>query len=117
MAVAILGIAFGVTIATIGPALRRIDASLTERSATLYGQSLLARVGADLPLVDGVMTGQDRDLYWTIRIAPWRGTEQETPAAIRATFIPHMVEVSVSWRGIRDTETIRLMTLRLGTER
>jgi general secretion pathway protein I len=117
VALTILAVAFGVTIAAIGPALHRIGTDVAERNAITYAQSLMARVGADVPLVDGTTNGRDGNLSWSVGItpwlAPWQKDEQPNFLPLRA----HMVKVSVSWPGPQNDPTLSMSTVRLETLR
>jgi len=115
-AFAILGLAFGVSVAVIGPSLTRLRADAEERSATMYAESMLARVGADIPLVDGRLTGTDGELIWTIVIAPTAPPDQGAELIVVAPLHGHDVSVSVSWSAGSKRREFAIRTLKLGTK-
>jgi prepilin-type N-terminal cleavage/methylation domain-containing protein len=114
VALAIAGLAFGVALPVISESLTGGAAATAEAAAMIEAQSLLARVGQDIGLVDGTLAGHDGDLSWTIEIAPWQPADGTQPGfGVRA----HRVAVAVSWPGHNQPQTLRLVTLRLAPRR
>jgi prepilin-type N-terminal cleavage/methylation domain-containing protein len=111
-ALAIAGLAFAVALPMLSESLSGGAAAATEQQATLAAQSLLARVGQDIPLTDGTLHGQDGALSWTVEITPWTLGEDARPGM---GVTAHHVVVSVGWPGRRRPQVLRLATLRLAT--
>jgi general secretion pathway protein I len=112
VALAIAGLAFGVALPIIAEALGGGAAAEAEAAATLTAQSLLGRVGQDIALADGTLSGRDGDRTWKVEIAPWQMDDAARPGfGVQA----HRVAVSVSWPGRLRAQTLTLATLRLAS--
>lgn len=78
-----------------------------ERRALPVAQSVLARVGADLPLVPGVLEGTQNAIDWRLTI----GDDESGAAAFGG---PRLLDVRVSAGGHRQGDArVELHTLRL----
>ncbi|HZP79821.1 MAG TPA: type II secretion system protein [Pseudolabrys sp.] len=87
---------------------RRADA-LTD--ASLLAQSLLARVGKDIPLQAGELSGRTAaQLPWRLRIEPYGDAPDRDQWPVAA----YTVTADVAWEAGADTHPIELRTLRLG---
>lgn len=114
VALAIAGLAFGVALAIISESLDSAHSAAAEVTATIEAQSLLARVGREIPLLDGTLAGRAGDLSWTIEIMPWQLEDGARPGfGVQA----HRVAISVAWPGRSRQQGLRLITLRLATRR
>jgi prepilin-type N-terminal cleavage/methylation domain-containing protein len=112
VALAITGLAFGVALPVIAEALGGGAAAEAEAAATLTAQALLGRVGQDIALADGTMTGRDGDRAWTVAITPWQPDDDARPGfGVQA----HRVAVTVNWPGRLRVQTLTLATLRLAS--
>jgi general secretion pathway protein I len=110
VALAITALAFGLAIPAISESLGRTAAIARQDAATTLAETLMVRVGRDIPLIDGNMAGQDGGLDWTLAITPWAN---EGDAVQHAGVTLHRVVVTVTWPGISRTQTQRLVSLRL----
>jgi len=110
VALAITALAFGLAVPAISTSLGRTASIAAEDQATTLAETLLARVGHDIPLVDGTATGQAGDLSWAMAITTWRN---EGDAAQHAGVTLHRVLVTVSWPGISQMQSEQLVSLRL----
>jgi general secretion pathway protein I len=109
-ALAILAIALGVLLAVLGDGIRRQGRAEQLAMATLQAQSLLARVGIDIPLKAGVATGTlARGLHWRLNVDP-HGDAGDRKAWPREAY---QVVVEVLSEN-RSEPLVRLTTLRLG---
>jgi general secretion pathway protein I len=110
VALAIVALALAVLLPTLSESLVTGRSAAAELAATVEAETLLARVGADIPLVDSVLSGEDGGLAWTIEIGPWAAGD---PARLSGGLAAHRVVVSVTWPGRLRPRTLRLDTLRL----
>src|SRR5262249_42788838 len=91
----------------ISTGLHWIAAVDADDNATALAESLLARIGHDIPLIDGASTGQADGMTWSIVIAPWTA---EGDAAQHAGVTLHRVAVTVTWPGISQPKSRELIT-------
>lgn len=108
VAFAILAVALGFLMHVIANVVGRTGEAASRAGALEVGQSLLDRLGVDLPLQDGVSEGDGGSRYrWHIEISPYGDEEdrQNWPAAA------HRVAVTVFWD---NGGGLTLSTLKLG---
>jgi general secretion pathway protein I len=109
VALVIFALLFGVLAQIFQTGLRQSAVAEQASAATLLARSQLARVGVEVPLVEGELEGESADgLRWhtVIEVAQAPSEEQ--------ALVPYLVAVSVAW-GARPGEQVTLTTLRLGT--
>jgi general secretion pathway protein I len=107
IALAILAITFGFAFRAFSGGIYWLDRDGTEQRAILLARSQLARIGHDIPLVDGETDGRAADgLAWKIAISPY--------GSAVGGLLGHQVAVRVGWRDGREERQIQLQTLRLG---
>jgi type II secretory pathway pseudopilin PulG len=96
---------------------RAID--LEERSQALgVAQSQLAGAGVEVPLKEGVASGQTADgkYLWTLTIARSAEGQAEANQPIQTAYGLYRIEVVVSWRGADERDhNFSLATLQLGS--
>jgi general secretion pathway protein I len=112
VALAILSIALGVLLSVFGDGIRQQGQAEQLTMATLHAQSLMARVGADVPLKVGVTTGTlPKGLHWQVLVEHYGddGDRKAWPAEAYRV----VVEV-ISGEGEQNRPLITLTTLRLG---
>jgi general secretion pathway protein I len=112
VALAILSIALSVLLTVFGDGIRRQGRAEQLAMATLQAQSLLARVGVDIPLKTGAATGAlSKGLHWRLHVDRYgdAGDRKAWPSDAYQV----VVEV-VSEEGNRNEPLVRLVTLRLG---
>jgi general secretion pathway protein I len=110
-ALAILAASLGVLLDIMSNSIRQTGRAESLAEAGSLARSLLAKIGTELPLRDGEITGQaDRGFRWRVNIEPFGdGTDRrEWPVAA------HQVFAEVSWRDGREERSLVLTTLRLG---
>jgi general secretion pathway protein I len=106
VALAILGIALPVLLASLGNALRQTKESEARLVAASYAESLLASAGVEKPLQIGQTQGEfDAGYHWALSVAPY-----EEPGSIDAWSVKaYLVTATVSWS---NAHAIALKTLR-----
>jgi general secretion pathway protein I len=111
VALMIFALTFGVLAQIIQTGLRQSAVAEAMTTATLIARSQLARVGADLPLEEGIIEGETEDAYrWQTLIRPADvGTLNDDTA-------PYQVEVTVTWGALGAERSITLTSLRLGPQ-
>jgi general secretion pathway protein I len=111
VALAILAIALGVLLAVFSDGIRRQGRAEKLAEATLHAQSLLARVGADVPLRAGVTTGTlPNGMLWQVLVDRYGDAADRKAWAGRA----YRVVVDVLDDGEQNAPLVKLTTLRLG---
>jgi general secretion pathway protein I len=106
VALAIVAVAFAVSLGILSGGLTRLDHDHNVQHALLVAQSELARVGQDIPVADRQIDGESADGFaWRIAITSY--------AAAAGGLAAHDVVITVGWReGWRPRE-VRLETVRL----
>jgi len=111
VALTILALALGVLLNVMSSSIRQTGQAETVAEAGSLAQSLLAKIGTELPLRDGWITGQsDRGFRWRVQIDGYgEGTDRrEWPVAA------HQVLAEVLWSDGPQERSLVLTTLRLG---
>lgn len=112
VAFAILSVSLGVLLQVFAGGLRNAGASDDYTQATLYAESILAAVGREAPLSEGVHSGPINDRF------SWRSTvdayQEGMPSFEQAPPVhAYRVSVEVFWQGMVQARSVRLETLRL----
>ena len=109
VAFTILAVALGTLVSAFGGSSRSMTAAAEMTLLSMEARSLVDRVGADLALGDGEVTGNTPSGWdWTVRIQPTEGARSgDAPALV----IEYLVEVVVRSDAGRE---FTLRTLRLG---
>jgi general secretion pathway protein I len=111
VAFAILALGLGVLMRIFGEGLDRDGRVEPEATAASLDQSLLDRLGADLPVRDGVTSGDFGTGYrWRIEIAPFGDDNDRSNWPVAA----HRATALVSWTAGGIERAVTLTTLRLG---
>lgn len=111
IALTILALALSVLLNVMSNSIRQTGQAETAAEAGSLAQSLLAKIGTELPLRSGQITGQsDRGFRWRVQIDPYgEGTDRrEWPIAA------HQVLSEVVWSDGLQQRSLVLTTLRLG---
>jgi general secretion pathway protein I len=107
-ALAILALSLGGIFGVISDSLRRTGQAEVAAEANALAQSLLARVGTELPVRPGTMAGDFSDGYrWHLEIAPYGDAADSRAWSVAA------YTLSVEIVGADGTPRARLSTLRL----
>jgi general secretion pathway protein I len=113
VALAILSLSLGVLFSVISDGIRRTDQAGKMARASSLAQSLLAQVGAELPVRRGETTGEAADGFrWRLRMEPYGNGEDRRQWPVGA----YTVSVDVSWGATADDHAVTLSTLRLGAK-
>jgi general secretion pathway protein I len=111
VALAVLAITFGFAFRALSGGFDWLDHSERGRTGLLLAETMLARVGHDIALQDGQITGRTPDGFsWTLETTPY-GDVSRLPSG---RLIGHQIQVTVSWTERRRERQVRLTTLRLG---
>jgi general secretion pathway protein I len=114
VALAVLAIALGVLLAVLTDGIRRQGRAERLAEATLHAQSLLARVGADVPLKAGTTTGTlPNGMHWQVLVERYGDAADRKAWPVSAYRV--LVDVN-SGDGEPSGPLLRLSTLRLAAE-
>ena len=113
VALAILALSVTVLLGVISDGLRRTDLAARTAQATSLAQSLLGRLGTELPVQQGETSGELAGGFrWQARIEPYGDNADRDQWPVGA----YHVSVDVAW-GAGDAErSVTLTTLRLGAK-
>ena len=111
VAFAILSVSLGVLLQVFATGLRNVGLSDDYSQATLYAQSILASMGRETPLSEGVRSGPVNDrLSWRSTVSAYvEGLPDPEKSRVRA----YRVSVEVYWPGLVQNRSVTLETLRL----
>lgn len=110
VALAIVALAFAYALPSLSESLGRIGRDHHAVAALSIAQSTLDRVGHDIALRQGEVSGRtDEGFGWTVNAFPYDGIAVP-PAAGLAGFV---VQVTVDWREQGRQRQVRLDTVRL----
>ena len=111
VALAVLAITFGFAFRALSGGFDWLDHSERGRTGLLLAETMLARVGHDIALQDGQITGRTGDGFsWILETTPYGDVSLLPPGRL----IGHQIQVTVSWTERRRERQVRLTTLRLG---
>jgi general secretion pathway protein I len=113
VALAVLALSLGVLFEVASDALHRTSRAEKLSQAGLALQTLLARVGADIPLEPGEPSGQlGNGLRWRMRIEPYGDAADQQAWPVSA----YKVSVEVRWPEGLQERSVSATTLRLGAK-
>ena len=111
VAFAILSVSLGVLLQAFATGLRNAGMADDYTQATLYAESILAAYGREQPLSAGVREGPINDRF------SWRGAvsayAENMPDPEKPRMRAWRISVQVFWRGLAQTRSVTLETLRL----
>ena len=111
VAFAILSVSLGVLLQAFATGLRNAGVAEDYTQATLYAESILAAYGREQPLSAGVREGPINERF------SWRGAvsayTENMPDPEKTRMRAWRVSVQVFWRGLAQTRSVTLETLRL----
>jgi hypothetical protein len=111
VAFAILALTFGFAFQAFSGAFDWLGRSRSSDFALALARSTLARVGHDIALADGTVSGHgENGLTWRVDTAPYGDPRQ----ILHGPLAGHRVEVTVAWTEHHQRRELRLTTLRLG---
>jgi general secretion pathway protein I len=112
VALAILALVTGFAFRAFSGALSWVERGEHEQAALLLAQTLLDRVGRDLPLQDGERSGRTPDgMIWQVRLSP--DTASVDPRVSDPVARGLVVDVTVGWTEPYAARRLHLSTLRL----
>jgi general secretion pathway protein I len=112
VAFAILALSLGVLLQIFQRAMSTTAVSETYSRAVTLAEAKLNSVGADIPLEEGVHSGDPEDgLDWIVNVEPYQldGWLGESPP-----LQPYLVTGVASWPSLAGTRRVLLRTVRLG---
>lgn len=116
VALCILSAAMGAILSVFSTALTAAAEADAITRAVRAGESLLARVGADIPLAEGASAGTlDDALAWRMTVTAYRPDAEL--AAWQMPLRAYWVELDVEWGEADQPRSVHLSTLRLSPER
>lgn len=111
VAFAILSVSLGVLLQVFATGLRNAGMADDYTQATLYAESILTAYGREAPLGEGIREGAINDRF------SWRGTVsahiEGMPDSDKTRVKAYRISVEVFWRGLVQTRSVMLETLRL----
>ena len=111
VAFAILSVSLGVLLQVFATGLRNAGMADDYTQATLYAESILTAYGREAPLNEGAREGAINDQF------SWRGTVSAyadgMPDFEKTRVRAYRISVEVFWRGLAQTRSVILETLRL----
>lgn len=115
VAFSILALALGVLLNIFSGGLRSAIVSEEYQQALAIAESQLARVGFDLMVEDGVVTGVEQGKFsWRIQGTPFEVPQvKKDQAPLAALIRAYKVQVSVEWEEGQDSRSVVLNTIRL----
>lgn len=110
VALAIVALAFGVAFRDLSGALDQLGGSYRSTQALSVAESLLDRVGFDIPLQGGGDSGVTREGYdWAVETQPY----VPPTGPVAAPLMGYLVTVTIGWKERGNSRQVRLNTLRL----
>jgi general secretion pathway protein I len=111
VALAILALSLSVLFGVISDGLLRTNQAAKMEQAVSLAQSLLAKVGTELPVRQGLVTGEFSDGFrWNVRMEPYGDNVDRQQWPLDA----YKVSAEVVWGDRSREESITVSTLRLG---
>lgn len=111
VAIAILSLSIGVLLNVISTSIRRVDQAVRVAEAGALAQSLLAKVGPELPLTPGETIGDfGSGFHWHMTIENYGDTADRLQSPVGA----YTVSAEVTWNDSVGARSTVLRTLRLG---
>jgi general secretion pathway protein I len=109
-ALAILSLSLSVLFGLLSDGLRRTGQAGAVAEATSHAQSLLARVGTELPIQSGVTLGEfSNGVRWRLQMEPYGDAAERRAWPVDA----YAISAEVAWGDGRDGRSVALTTLRL----
>jgi len=115
VALCILVLCLGMIMSMYSTALQHASDAAAITRATRAGETLLAQLGAEIPLRKGISSGQLGDGYhWQITISEYQpeGAPQNWQMSLHA----YWVDIDIHWEGPDRPRSVNFTTLRLTTD-
>ncbi|MFP4077469.1 MAG: prepilin-type N-terminal cleavage/methylation domain-containing protein [Halochromatium sp.] len=117
VAFAILALSMGVLLQIFSKAMTTTAISETYSRAVALAEAKLNAVGVDVPLEEGVYSGDPvQGMDWIIAIEPYQAHADPRGGGLgdEPPLQPYRVTAVASWPSARGTRRVRLRTIRLG---
>jgi len=111
VALVILGLGIAAVTGAVSDSLFRATRAEKEAQVARVADTVLARLGADIPISPGQKTGQAEGLDWALQIAPYGTAEEQDAWPVR----PAEVTLTLRWLEAGHTETATWRTLQVMT--
>lgn len=112
VALAILTVSLSVILGVFSTAMHAAAQADAITRATRAGESLLARLGTEIPLQEGVSrSNPDAAYQWRITVTPYQ--PEDGSQTWQAQLHAYWVEVEVRWAASASHAAVKLSTLRL----
>ena len=113
VALAILALTFGFAYQGLSGGIGWMDRGRHRERALSLAESMLERVGHDIPVQDGELSGRTDDgLFWRIDMTPYRDAVSPTSGGLAG----HRIEIVAGWSGQGAKRQVRLVTMRLAPQ-
>lgn len=113
VAFSILAISLGVLLNIFSSGVRMMTLADEYTRASQVAESMLAKVGIEIPVEEGVEQGIDGDGFrWTLSVYPYPLQLEELDVE-SLSMVPYRVEVRVEWGDGDPVRSVELTTLRL----
>jgi general secretion pathway protein I len=110
-AIAILSIGLSILLSTMSYSLHQLAQAEKMAAAASLAQSLLARIGAELPIREGESEGPFPNGYhWHLAIRPYGDAKEREAWPVGA----YTISARITWEDGQDPRSFSLTTLRLG---
>lgn len=110
VALAVLALSLTVLVPVFGEVIERSSRATAQATAASLASSLTARLGTDLPLVEGKTSGAFGNGYgWELEIAAYGGAEDRAAWPVA----PYQVQATVTWSAGGRERSVTVTTLRL----
>jgi general secretion pathway protein I len=110
VAFTILALSLSVLLVLFSDLLDHSGRAAEESAATSLATSTIDRIGTELPLADGIQSGDSDRYHWQLAIRPYGTDEDQANHPVAA----HSVTGVVDWHGGGRHNSITLNTIRLG---
>lgn len=108
IALTILAVSVGTLFTSFSMTANGTQIAHRDMEVASLARSLLARIGSDIPLRSGRLSGDTNDLSWVVDIAPYRGQGEASTLSLTA------FEISLRIQSVNNkAEALALKTLRL----
>lgn len=112
VAFAILALSLGVLLQIFSRAMNTTAVSATYSRAVALAEAKLNLVGSEIPLVEGIHSGEPEDgMDWIVYIEPYGGGDA---FGFELPLQPYRVTAVASWPSIAGARQVTLRSLRLG---
>ena len=114
-AFAVFALTFGVVLQILSGSIQSAVRSAEYTEAALWAESIMGRVGLEIPVEDGSESGDFNDQFsYALTIEPWEMDEQEGLVTNAVPVELFRVQVQVVWGNANRPRSARFVTLKAG---